>query len=153
MLGKLQGDGSWADVGEAAKTATGRMILSRVRTDPATSTDVNSQMYEMRDLFTGIVADIEANDESPRLDGVPPEQQKQVAKELDRQLKKGGMFYQAGKNTTKYWDEIDAVKASKLSKAEQDEQIYKIKYRMAMENLAVVKQAEAILRKAKGKGK
>lgn len=150
MLGKLQGEGSWSDVGEAAKTAAGRMILSRVRTDPTTSTDVNSQMYEMRDLFTGIVADIEADGKSPRLGSLPPEQQKQIAKEFDKQLKKGGMFYQAGKNNTKYWDEIAAVKASKLSKTEQEDQIFKIKYRMAIENLAVIKQAEAILRKAKG---
>ena len=65
----------------------------------------------MRDLGTSIVADVDLNGTSARLIGIPPEQHKRIAKQLEQQNKKGGVLYQAVKNTPRYWGEIAAVKA------------------------------------------
>ena len=58
------------------------------------------------------------------------------------------MLYQAVKNTSKYWDEIAAVKASKLGREEPDKQIQAIKTRMALENIAATRYVEDILHRS-----
>ena len=149
ILGVMQGSANMGDVVNATGSEFYRMISTRVLMDPTSSTDVNDQMYEMRNLVTGIMADVDLNGTSPRLFGIPPEQHKQIAKQLEQQNKKGGVLYQAVKNTSKYWDEIAAVKASKLGKEDQDKQIQAIKTRMAMENIAATRYVEEVLKRAK----